>query len=116
MGMASKQSTADFIVEQIALAGAVSARKMFGEYELYCDGKLVALICDDQLYLKPTEGGKAFMGAIEEGRPYPGAKPHLLVSGDRWDDRVWLTELVKRSADELPLPKPKPKKSKRTET
>lgn len=28
--MASSQSTADFIVEQIAAAGTVSARKMFG--------------------------------------------------------------------------------------
>ncbi len=84
--------------------------------DFYCDGKLVALICDDQLYLKPTEAGKAFMGAVEEGHPYPGAKPHLLVSGDRWEDPVWLTELVTRSAAELPLPKTKPKKSKRTRT
>ena len=114
--MASQQSTADFIVEQTGLAGAVSARKMFGEYALYCDGKLVALICDDQLYLKPTEAGKALMGTVEERSPYPGAKPHLLVTGDRWEDRDWLTELIKRSAAELPLPKTKPKKSKRSRT
>jgi TfoX/Sxy family transcriptional regulator of competence genes len=29
--MASKQSTVDFIVEQMAAAGTVTAKKMFGE-------------------------------------------------------------------------------------
>jgi TfoX/Sxy family transcriptional regulator of competence genes len=57
--MASKQGTVDFILEQIAAAGTVSAKKMFGEYALYCDGKMVALVCDDQLFVKITEAGKA---------------------------------------------------------
>jgi TfoX/Sxy family transcriptional regulator of competence genes len=43
--MSSQQSTVDFIVEQMAKAGAVSARKMFGDYGIYCDGKMVALVC-----------------------------------------------------------------------
>ncbi len=108
--MASQQSTVDFILEQIASAGAVSARKMFGEYGIYCDGKMVALIYDDQLYVKPTEAGRGFAGGIAEASPYPGAKLHLLVSGDKWDDGEWLAEFIKISAAALPLPKPKPKK------
>lgn len=48
---------------------------MFGEYALYCDGKTVALICDDQLFIKPTVSGHAYIGAVAEGFPYPGAKP-----------------------------------------
>ncbi len=52
--MASSQGTVDFIVEQMASAGTVSARKMFGEYGIYCDGKMVALVCDDRLFVKPT--------------------------------------------------------------
>ncbi|GJD51723.1 hypothetical protein OPKNFCMD_4478 [Methylobacterium crusticola] len=55
--MASQQSTVDFILEQAGAAGALSARRMFGEYALYCDGKTVALVCDDQLFLKLTEAG-----------------------------------------------------------
>jgi TfoX/Sxy family transcriptional regulator of competence genes len=42
--MSSKQSLADFIIEQIENAGTVSARKMFGEYGIFCNGKMVALI------------------------------------------------------------------------
>ncbi len=108
--MASQQSCVDFILEQIAQAGTVSAKKMFGEYGIYCNGKIVALICDDQLFVKPTSAGKSFIGACVEGFPYPGAKPYLLIPIEKWDDSEWLATLIKISESELPLPQ---KKSKR---
>jgi TfoX/Sxy family transcriptional regulator of competence genes len=108
--MASRQSTVDFIVEQIADAGAVSAKKMFGEYGLFCDGRMVALICDDQLFVKPTESGRAHIGEVTEVPPYPGAKPCFLIPGDKWEDNEWLAKLIKISTTELPLPKQKSKK------
>ena len=58
----------------MAGAGMVSAKKMFGEYGIYCGDKMVALFCDDQLYVKPTDQGKAFAGKLTEAAPYPGAK------------------------------------------
>ncbi|KVP54391.1 competence protein TfoX [Burkholderia ubonensis] len=105
--MASSQNTVDFIVEQMAAAGAVSARKMFGEYGIYCDGKMVALVCDDRLFVKPTPDGKAFLGECEEGPPYPGAKPCFVISGERWDEREWLSRLIRITAAQLPPPKPR---------
>lgn len=111
--MGTQQATIDFILEQVSKLGGVSARKMFGEYAIYCDGKVVALVCDDQLFVKPTEGGRAFIGNIVEAPPYPGAKPSLLISGDQWDDADWLSELIKITTKEVPVPKPKkPKKAK----
>ena len=106
--MASQKSTVDYIVEQMAGAGDVSARKMFGEYGLFLDGKMVALVCDDQLFIKPTAAGRAFAGDIREGAPYPSAKPYLVIDGERWDDAEWLSELTRRSAAEIAPPKPKP--------
>jgi DNA transformation protein and related proteins len=103
--MASRQGTVDFILEQIAQAGAVSAKKMFGEYGIFCDEKMVASVCDDQLFVKPTTAGKAYIGKVIEGSPYPGAKPCFIISGDQWDDSEWLAELIKISAAELPMPK-----------
>jgi TfoX/Sxy family transcriptional regulator of competence genes len=105
--MSSQQSNVDYIVEQAAGAGSVSARKMFGEYGLYCDGKMVALICDDQLFVKPTVGGRIYAGEVGEGIPYPGAKPCLLIPGDRWEDGDWLAGLIRLTAGELPPPKKK---------
>jgi TfoX/Sxy family transcriptional regulator of competence genes len=105
--MATSQGTIDYILEQLAEAGSVTAKKMFGEYGVYCDGKIVALVCDDQLFVKPTHAGRAFIGECDEQPPYKGAKPYLYISGDLWDDNEWLSELVRLSASELPVPKKK---------
>jgi TfoX/Sxy family transcriptional regulator of competence genes len=107
--MASQQSIADYIVEQLAAAG-VTARKMFGEFGLFYEGKMVALVCDDQLYVKPTGAGRSFLGDCPEGQPYPRAKLHFLIPGERWEDSEWLTKLIQRTAAELPPPKKKLRK------
>ena len=106
--MASAQRNVDFIVEQMAEAGDVSARKMFGEYAIYCRGKVVALFCDDQLFVKPTDAGRAFLGKVKEAPPYPGAKPYFSISGDQCEDGEWLSELVRVTERALPPAKPKP--------
>ena len=102
--MASSPSTIGYLVEQMADAGAVSARKMFGEYGIYCDGRMVALVCDDQLFVKPTEAGRRHLGEVLEAPPYKGGKPCFLIAADRWDDREWLSRLVQVSAGDLPYP------------
>jgi TfoX/Sxy family transcriptional regulator of competence genes len=105
--MGSSQATVDFILEQIQAAGVVSARKMFGEYGLYCDGKFMAVVCDDRLYIKPTDAGRAFIGDVDEAPPYQGAKNYFHISGEKWDNSEWLSELIKVTTRELPLPKKK---------
>ncbi len=106
--MATQQGTVDYLLEQIADAGDVSARKMFGEYGVYCDGRIVALVCDDQFYLKPTPEGRADLGdAVDEQPAYPGAKPSFRIDGERWDDAEWMSRLVRLTTAALPLPKPK---------
>lgn len=110
--MSTSQSTVDYILEQIAGAGDVTARKMFGEYGLYCDGKIFALVCDDELFFKPTDAAKRYIGDYVEKPPFVDApKPYLLI--EDLDDSDWLTGLVKASVAELPAPKPKVAKKKR---
>jgi DNA transformation protein and related proteins len=108
--MATKQSTVDFLTDQMVEAGDIRSRKMFGEYAIYCNDKVVALVCDDQLFVKPTVRGKEIVGLGNEAPPYPGAKPYLRISEDFWDDREWLTKLIAETAAILPAPKPKKKK------
>lgn len=110
--MATEQRTIDVLQEQLVGVAGLSARKMFGEYALQCEGKTVALVCDDQLFVKPTAGGRALIGATDEVPPYPGAKPNFRIDAERWDDADWLTELLRITIAEVPLPKPKkPKKA-----
>ena len=109
--MSSQQKTVDYILEQSAAAGTMTAKKMFGEYGMYCDGKVMAFICDDQLFIKPSEAGRAYLGEVTEAEAYPGSKMYFLIDGDRWDDAEWLTGLVKATADDLPMPRPKKPKT-----
>jgi DNA transformation protein len=110
--MASDLEFVGYVCDQIGGAGSISFRKMFGEYAVYCNGKVIALVCDNQFFLKPTHGGRSLIGNITEAPPYPGAKPYFLI-GDRLDDREWVSGLVRTTEKEIPLPKPKAKKSKR---
>jgi DNA transformation protein len=113
--MATERKTVDHLVDQMSKAGAVSAKPMFGEYGVYCDGKMVAIIGDGQLFIKPTSAGRVLAAGAEEVSPYPGAKPHLLIDAERWEDQDWMSDLVHATAAELPAPKPKPAKaSKKT--
>ena len=56
--MASDQGYVDYIRDQAAPAVDIAYRKMFGEYALYLDGKVVALVCDNHLFVKPTADGR----------------------------------------------------------
>ena len=109
--MASDQEFVDFVVDQIRNAGEITSRKMFGEYAIYCDGKVAALVCDNRLFVKPTEAGRSFIGEVTEAPPYPGAKNSFLIE-DGLEDRDWISGLVRITAEALPEPKPKKKKPK----
>ncbi len=91
-------------------AARLTARKMFGEYALYLDGKVVALVCDDQLYLKPTPGALSALPGCQTGHPYPGSKLHLLVT-DALDDPDRVILALRAIAADLPAPKPKKPKT-----
>ncbi len=99
--MASDKSFVDFIVDQIENAGQITYKKMFGEYAIYCNGKVVALVCDNRFFVKPTEAGRAFIGNVTEAAPYTGAKVSFLID-DRVEDHEWISNLIRITFEELP--------------
>jgi TfoX/Sxy family transcriptional regulator of competence genes len=105
--MASDKSFVEFLVDQMSQAGLISHKKMFGEYAIYCNGKVVALVCDNQLFVKPTRGGRDYIGEPVEAAPYVGARLHFLID-EAFEDREWLSDLIRTTAEELPIPQPKP--------
>ena len=104
--MATDLEFMEFLADQMAGAGEIAYKKMFGEYAVYCGGKVVALVCDNQLFVKPTAAGRAYVGAPVEAPAYPGAKNSFLIE-DAFEDREWISELIRITARELPAPKPK---------
>jgi TfoX/Sxy family transcriptional regulator of competence genes len=112
--VASSLEFVEFIAGQMDGAGRITFRKMFGEYGLYCDDKIIALICDDELFIKPTLAGRTFISDPCESPPYPGAKPYFLID-DRFEDKDWIGKLVKLTADDLPKPEKKLKSKPKVE-
>ena len=111
--MASQASFVAFVIDQLSACDEVVAKKMFGEYALYLSGKMFALICDDQLFIKPTPASRTFLeqdSHINEAPPYPQAKPWFLLDGDMLEDRDKLSALATCTAASLPLPVKKVKK------
>ena len=106
--MASSADFVQYIADQCAGAGEIAVKKMFGDYGIYCDGKIFGLICDDCFYLKPTEAARALLHTVELRPPYEGAKDYFLIVDV--DDRDYLAALVRATCKALPEPKPKKKK------
>lgn len=104
--MASDQSFMDYVAEQLRHVPRFSYRQMFGEYAAYSGDKVIALICDNQVFIRPTEGGRAVLGSPRLGPPYPGAKPHFLIEGEL-EDAELMARLIAVTAAEV-----KPAKSK----
>lgn len=106
--MASNLELVKYIADQLSNAGVIEYKKMFGDYGLYCDGKIFALICDDQLFIKQTEAGRALSPGLCTAPPYEGAKPYFVI--ENIDDRDFLTAFAAATCAELPAPKTKKKK------
>lgn len=112
--MGTRAQTIDHLLDALSPL-PLSARKMFGEYAFYLDSKVVALVCDDQLFLKPTAGAITVLPDCPTGFPYPGAKLHLLVT-DALDNPAQVVIALKAIAADLPAPKPKTPKPKTPKT
>ena len=101
----SNADLVQYIIEQASQAGEVRARKMFGDYCLYCNDKPVGLICDDYLYLKPLKQLDSVLREDDQQMrpPYDGAKPHYVITDV--DDADYVSLLVKTVVENLPSKK-----------
>jgi TfoX/Sxy family transcriptional regulator of competence genes len=110
--MATSKETIDFILGKLRDRSRFSARAMFGEYALYADGKVVALVCDDRLYVKILPASQALERVCEKGEPYPGAKPHYLVEEGHLSTLENLPAILGAIAGSLPQKKSKGKRKR----
>jgi DNA transformation protein len=112
--MSTRPDTLQLLLDQLGELPGLRTRRMFGEYCVYLDDKPVAFVCDDLLYVKPTPEGEALMQPPVWGRFYDKAKPHLLVSPERWEEREWLRTLLQATAAALPAPRAPATQRRRT--
>ncbi len=110
--MSSKKQTVEFILEKLGEPKRFSVRAMFGEYALYADGRVVGLICDDQLYVKILPQSAELESICDKDEAYPGSKKFYVVEESQLSQIPHLSEILLDIAKALPVPKKK--KSKKT--
>lgn len=103
--MGTQAATIAHILDTLS-ALPLTSRKMFGEYALYLDGKTVAFVCDDTLFIKPTAGASALLPDTERGPAYPGSKEYIIGS-EVLDDPELCIRVLRQVATDSPAPKPK---------
>lgn len=106
--MASNSDFVQYIADQCSGAGEIMVKKMFGDYGIYCNGKIFGLICDDHFYLKPTEVVRPLLRIVDMRPPYDGAKDYFYIADV--DDHDYLSLLVRETCKVLPEPKQKKKR------
>lgn len=104
--MTTDRDFIEHVHDQIGFGERLTYRRMFGEYALYLDGKVVAFVCDNSVLLKPTPAGKALLPRVTFGRPYPEAKDYYVLD-EVLDDTDLVQRIIQATADALPAPKPK---------
>ncbi|WP_300619904.1 TfoX/Sxy family protein [Dokdonella sp.] len=104
--MATDRDFVDYVAEQIGLGERLAYKKMFGEYALYLDGKVVAFACDNSLFIKPSKASAELAPDLPQAPPYPGAKDYP-VADELLDDPDALRRVVVATAARMPPPKPK---------
>lgn len=69
----------------LAALGDVTVRPMMGEYLLYLNGKYVAVICDNTVFVKSNPLNADSVANLATRPPYQGAKPCYVVPTDDVD-------------------------------
>ncbi len=94
----------DYVIDQFAGWGEVSARKMFGGAGLYCDGAMFGLIADDVAYLKVDDSNREdFVRAGSSAfNPFPEKTKTYIMSyyenpADVLEDREQLGKWAERA-------------------
>ena len=97
--MACSFDFVQYVVDQCSCAGDITVKKVMGDYCIYCDGVVFGFICDNNLFVKVTEAGRAVLNEVVLRSPYRGARDHFYIADV--DDGDRLTELIRASLPAL---------------
>lgn len=104
--MTTDISFVEYVTEQSRLQERITHKRMFGEFGIYIDGKIVAFACDNSLFIKAADATAQMTARLPRLPPYPGAKPYP-VADELLDDSDRLQALLIATAEAMPEPKAK---------
>jgi TfoX/Sxy family transcriptional regulator of competence genes len=94
--MSTTKDYVEYILDQTGRAENIRTRAMFGEYALYYNDVVVALICDNCVYVKINEYTTPLLDSnTKTGPAYPGSKDFHILDDDVLEDKELFLKLLK---------------------
>lgn len=111
--MATSPAYAQFVENLFSGMDGFSMRRMFGEYAIYLQGRVLGFLADEQILLQDTPTARQLLPDAERRELFPGSK-QFIVFADEGNAHL-LKSVSQAMWEELPLPKPRRSKKKTTE-
>lgn len=108
--MATSPAYAQFVENQFSGLDGFSMRRMFGEYAIYLQGRVLGFLADEQILLQDTPTSRQLLPDAERRELFPGSKL-FVVFADEGNAHL-LKSVSQAMWEELPLPKPRRSKKK----
>ena len=93
--MATSKDFVVYLQDCLRHVRSLRFKSMFGEYAMYAEDTVVALVCDQTVFIKLSDGTTALLAdRVKLGLPFPGAKPaYMLTEGELEDDDL-MTQVI----------------------
>jgi len=108
--MATSPEYALFVENQFRGLDGFSMKRMFGEYGIYLQGRILGFLADEQILLQDTPTARKLLPDAERRELFPGSKLFIIFP-DEGNSHL-LKSVSQAMWEELPIPKPRKSKNK----
>ena len=103
--MATSREYAFFVENLFRGVDGFSMKRMFGEYGIYLQGRVLGFLCDEQILLQDTPTARKLLPDAEKKELFPGSKLFIIFSDE--GNHHLLQSVAQAMWEELPVPKPR---------
>lgn len=103
--MATSREYALFVENLFRGVDGFSMKRMFGEYGIYLQGRVLGFLCDEQILLQDTPTARKLLPDAERKELFPGSKLFIIFSDE--GNHHLLQSVAQAMWEELPVPKPR---------
>lgn len=101
--MASDKKYLDTVLNKLDSLDDIYYKSMMGEYIIYYKNKIMAYVCDNHLFIKPTDKAKSLINNYILKPPYQNAKEMIFIEDINNYNNDFFKYLFNEIYDELPL-------------
>ena len=109
--MATSKEFIEYILDCLGQDKSITTKRMFGEYAIYFDKKVVAFVCDNTFFLKINSKTTSELEKLKidtkKGPAYPGSKDYYIVGEDIFENKKVFLNLLEECSKDVVVKKKK---------